>query len=217
MHYSVIVVGGGQAGLSLSYYLKQAGIDHLVLEKNTRHAHLAHAALGRVLSRHAELAMRAAGLSVRRRRPARLHEEGRDHRVSRWLHRARSMRRCSKRAAVHARDARRRWRLTRSDDRTATFTADQVVVASGGYHTPIVPRMAERLPQRIVQMQSSEYRNAARAARRRGAGRRLGAVGRADRGGPAPAGRKVRARGRRGAALRALLSRHAMSSTGWPT
>ncbi len=32
-HASVIVVGGGQAGLSVSYYLKQAGIDHLVLEK----------------------------------------------------------------------------------------------------------------------------------------------------------------------------------------
>jgi putative flavoprotein involved in K+ transport len=39
------------------------------------------------------------------------------------------------------------------------FTADQVVVASGGYHTPIVPRMAERLPRSIKQIQSSEYRN----------------------------------------------------------
>src|ERR1700758_3136976 len=34
-HYSVLVVGGGQAGLSISYYLKQAGVDHLVVEKNT--------------------------------------------------------------------------------------------------------------------------------------------------------------------------------------
>jgi glycine/D-amino acid oxidase-like deaminating enzyme len=34
-HYSVLVVGGGQAGLSISYYLKQAGVDHLVLEKQT--------------------------------------------------------------------------------------------------------------------------------------------------------------------------------------
>src|SRR5476651_2310429 len=34
-HTRVIVVGGGQAGLSVSYFLKQAGIDHLVLEKNT--------------------------------------------------------------------------------------------------------------------------------------------------------------------------------------
>jgi putative flavoprotein involved in K+ transport len=39
------------------------------------------------------------------------------------------------------------------------FTADQVVVASGGYHTPIVPRMADRLPAGIVQLQSSHYRN----------------------------------------------------------
>jgi hypothetical protein len=33
-HHSVIIVGGGQAGLSLSYYLKQRGIDHLVIEKH---------------------------------------------------------------------------------------------------------------------------------------------------------------------------------------
>jgi len=31
-HHTVIVVGGGQAGLSVSYCLKQQGIDHLVLE-----------------------------------------------------------------------------------------------------------------------------------------------------------------------------------------
>ncbi|MEA3117207.1 MAG: putative flavoprotein involved in transport, partial [Paraburkholderia sp.] len=40
------------------------------------------------------------------------------------------------------------------------FTADHVVVASGGYHRPIVPRMAERVPAGIIQVQSSEYRNA---------------------------------------------------------
>jgi len=31
-HHTVIVIGGGQAGLSVSYCLKQRGIDHLVLE-----------------------------------------------------------------------------------------------------------------------------------------------------------------------------------------
>jgi putative flavoprotein involved in K+ transport len=40
------------------------------------------------------------------------------------------------------------------------FTADHLVVASGGYHRPIVPRMAERVPAHIQQIQSSEYRNA---------------------------------------------------------
>jgi putative flavoprotein involved in K+ transport len=40
-------------------------------------------------------------------------------------------------------------------------TADQVVVASGGYHVPIIPRMAERLPRSLLQLHSEQYRNAA--------------------------------------------------------
>ncbi|WP_161640933.1 MSMEG_0569 family flavin-dependent oxidoreductase [Flavobacterium undicola] len=32
-HYSVIIVGGGQAGLSLSYYLKKNAINHLILDR----------------------------------------------------------------------------------------------------------------------------------------------------------------------------------------
>ena len=37
--------------------------------------------------------------------------------------------------------------------------AEQVVVASGGYQIPIIPRCAERLPADIVQIHSSLYRN----------------------------------------------------------
>jgi putative flavoprotein involved in K+ transport len=33
-HYAVVVVGGGQAGLSMSYCLKERGIEHIVFEKN---------------------------------------------------------------------------------------------------------------------------------------------------------------------------------------
>ena len=32
-HYSVVIVGGGQAGLSMSYCLKERGLDHIVFEK----------------------------------------------------------------------------------------------------------------------------------------------------------------------------------------
>jgi len=40
------------------------------------------------------------------------------------------------------------------------FTANQIVIASGGYDIPIIPRMAERLPTDIVQLHSAQYRNA---------------------------------------------------------
>jgi len=39
------------------------------------------------------------------------------------------------------------------------LTADQVVVAIGGYHTVSLPRIAERLPADLVQLHSSTYRN----------------------------------------------------------
>jgi putative flavoprotein involved in K+ transport len=39
------------------------------------------------------------------------------------------------------------------------FTADQVVVATGPYHTPSVPAAAERLPPGLEQIHSSRYRN----------------------------------------------------------
>src|ERR1700755_2252956 len=33
-HVSVVVIGGGEAGLAMSYQLKQSVIDHVILEKN---------------------------------------------------------------------------------------------------------------------------------------------------------------------------------------
>jgi len=34
-HVEVLIIGGGQAGLSMSYLLQQQGLSHLILEKNT--------------------------------------------------------------------------------------------------------------------------------------------------------------------------------------
>jgi putative flavoprotein involved in K+ transport len=40
-----------------------------------------------------------------------------------------------------------------------TLTADHVVVATGPYQVPLIPRMAQRLPDDVVQLHSSQYRN----------------------------------------------------------
>jgi putative flavoprotein involved in K+ transport len=40
-----------------------------------------------------------------------------------------------------------------------SLTAAHVVVATGGYHTPAIPRLAERFPAAIVQMHSARYKN----------------------------------------------------------
>src|SRR5262249_5547275 len=38
-------------------------------------------------------------------------------------------------------------------------TADEIIVATGSYQRPIIPRFAEKLPKSVMQLHSAEYRN----------------------------------------------------------
>jgi putative flavoprotein involved in K+ transport len=157
IHHSVIVVGGGQAGLSLSYYLKQRSIDHLVLEKHD--------------PVHAWRDQRWDTFC--------LVTPNWQCKLPGWEYAGNDPHGFMKKAEIidyvqgfvrHV-DAPMLADVTvkrvsrRSDggfDVSTTkgeFTADQVVVASGGYHLPIIPRLAERLPADIVQVHSEQYRN----------------------------------------------------------
>ncbi|MBN3811336.1 MSMEG_0569 family flavin-dependent oxidoreductase [Paraburkholderia sp. Ac-20347] len=157
-HVSVVVVGGGQAGLSMSYCLKQYGIDHVVLEKHT----VTHTWREQrwdafcLVTPNWQCAL--PDYPYRGDDP---HGFMKKDEIITWLD-----------GFVQHVDAPVRegvavTRVTRRaqggfvvQTSAGTLSADQVVVAAGGYHTPIVPRMAERLPSSVVQIQSSEYRNA---------------------------------------------------------
>lgn len=158
-HRAVIVVGGGQAGLSTSYWLQQRGIDHLVFEKRTA-AHTwstsrwdsfclvtpnwqcdlpGHPYEGSDpdgFMKRAEIIDYVQGFVAKVKPPIRENVA----------------------VTKVARRPEGGFSVKTSD---GDYTADEIVVASGGYHTPIVPRMAERLPAAIVQIHSEQYRNAA--------------------------------------------------------
>ncbi|KLU26897.1 FAD-dependent oxidoreductase [Caballeronia mineralivorans PML1(12)] len=156
-HFSVIVVGGGQAGLSVSYFLKQAGIDHLVLEKNT----ITHTWRTQrwdafcLVTPNWQCAL--PGYPYTGDDP---HGFMRKDEIIDYLD---GFIRTVDAPVIEHTEVQRVARNGEGGFSVSTsqgqFTADQIVVASGGYHTPIVPRMAERLPRSIVQVQSSEYRN----------------------------------------------------------
>ncbi|SAK78308.1 FAD dependent oxidoreductase [Caballeronia pedi] len=157
-HYSVIVVGGGQAGLSVSHFLQRANIDHLVLEKHT----LTHTWRTQrwdtfclvtpnwqcALPGHPYSGADPHGFMKKDEIIAYL--DGFIGKVNAPVLEDAAVTRVRRGA-----DGRYIVASTRGE-----FTADRIVVASGGYHTPIVPRMAERLPVQIAQVQSSDYRNA---------------------------------------------------------
>lgn len=156
-HHSVIIVGGGQAGLSASHYLQQEGIDHLVLEKHS----LTHSWR---TQRWDNFCLVTPNWQCTL--PGHPYD-GRDpHGFMKREEIIAYLDAFIAKVKPPVRDGVTVQRVTPRPQggyavqtSVGEFSADQVIVASGGYHTPIIPRMAERLPGHIQQLHSEQYRN----------------------------------------------------------
>lgn len=156
-HYPVAVVGGGQAGLSVSYCLRERGIEHVVVERNRVGSEWRERRWDSFCLVTPNWQCRLPGYPYQGDDP-----DGfmvRDE-IIRYLEEYVAFFQPPLVEGVAVTGLRRKadgvFELTTSE---GEFTADQVVVAAGPYHTPSVPRMAERLPTGIQQIHSSRYRN----------------------------------------------------------
>ena len=157
-HFETIVVGGGQAGLSVGYYLKRLGRPFVILDANERIG-------GSWRTRTWD--------SLRLFTPARYDGlPGWPFPAPGWSYptareTADYLEAYAARFELPVRLGMRVDRLTKVDGRYVVevgekrLTADSVVFASGFYGTPNVPEIAGELDPSIIQMHSSEYRNPA--------------------------------------------------------
>lgn len=157
-HFPVIIIGGGQAGLSISYCLKQNNIDHIIFEKNT----IAHSWQSKrwdsfcLVTPNWQCTL--PGYSYPGEDPQGFMQ--RDEIVRYIKDYAQSFQPNLKEGvAVEKISSHPDGFMV--DTAIGQYSANQVVVATGGYHQPKIPRMAERLPVDIVQLHSSEYKNPA--------------------------------------------------------
>ncbi|CAN5909374.1 MSMEG_0569 family flavin-dependent oxidoreductase [soil metagenome] len=157
-HYSVVIVGGGQSGLSLSHCLQQRGIDHLVIEKRS----LVHSWRTQRWDSFCLVTPNwQCDLPGWPYKGADPHGFMVKDEINAWLAGFVEQVQAPAMEGVTVSKVSRAGESDRYtvDTSAGQFTADQVVVASGGYHKPVIPRMAERLPAGIVQYHSAQYRN----------------------------------------------------------
>lgn len=154
-HYQVLIVGGGQAGLSLSYLLKQQGLSHLILEKNR----LGHAWRSErwdsfcLVTPNWQCTLPGFPYAGDDPEGFMVKQQIVDY-IDGYI-------------AAFGPPAVEGVAVTsirpgatggyQVDTSAGVYFAEQVVIAVGGYHTPILPADAAQLPAHIMQLHSSDY------------------------------------------------------------
>jgi len=156
-YLDVAVVGGGQAGLAISWYLKREGIEHRVFEKNTAAHEWRSARWDSFCLVTPNWQCRLPGFPYMGHDP---HGFMLKHEIVAYLDAyiasfAPPLRQGEAVAQVRA-NPRSGFDIKTS---AGSYHAQQVVVATGGYQTPFIPREAERLPATVKQLHSCAYRN----------------------------------------------------------
>jgi putative flavoprotein involved in K+ transport len=156
-HVPVAVVGGGQAGLAMSWCLRRRGVAHVVLERDTVAHEWSDARWDSFCLVTPNWQCRLPGWPYRGDDP-----DGfmvRDEIVAYVRGYAASFDPpVLEHTPVDGLAAGPDGRFVLSTP-AGTLRADHVVLATGGYHRPSVPAWADRLPERIAQVHSSAYRN----------------------------------------------------------
>ncbi|MEM1154944.1 MAG: MSMEG_0569 family flavin-dependent oxidoreductase [Pseudomonadota bacterium] len=156
-HYQVIVIGAGQSGLTTSYFLQKANLKHIIFEKSVAFHSWKNERWDSFTLVTPNWQCQLPGASYDGSDPDGFMTGAQ---TIEWLERFAKSLNAPVREGVEVthvvRDNAGRYNVETSD---GSYSADQIVVASGGYHVPIIPRMAERLPDTVHQLHSAQYKN----------------------------------------------------------
>ena len=162
-NYPVVVIGGGQAGLSMSYYLQQNKVEHIVIEKK------------QAMNAWDEKRWDSFTLVTPNwqcQLPGH-HYSGRDPNgfmkkqqildyLAAFAKKVDAPMITNTEAKLISGDYQSGYSIEMCIDdlNNIVISAEQIVIASGSYPTPVIPEMAKKIPSHIQQIHSEEYKNA---------------------------------------------------------
>lgn len=157
----VAVVGGGQAGLSVSWYLSQSGIDHVVIEADTAVHSWSDSRWDNFTLVTPNWQCRLPGYHYDGPEPDGFMTKAE---VVDWLNGW--LRIFPPPVVEHTRVTALRHHHDggfvldcQGENWEGTLTADHVVVATGGYQIPVIPNWAKAIDPAVTQLHTSQYRN----------------------------------------------------------
>jgi len=152
-----VVVGGGQAGLAMSYYLKQEGREHVVLEKASA---VANAWRNQrwdsftLVTPNFQVRMPGAEYNGNDPHGFMLLTEVVQY-FDDYVERFKLPVHCNV-EVLSVEKLGDRYLLRTSE---GEYEADNVVIATGLYQAPKIPQFSERIPSNVLQIHSMEYKN----------------------------------------------------------
>ncbi len=155
-HYSAVVIGGGQAGLSASHYLQKHGIDHVVFEKKT----VAHKWKNERWD-----AFCLVTPNWQCQLPDHPYDGDDPHgfmvkdEIIAYVDRFVKKVNAPVLEGTTVTSLEKAGDLFRLSTSAGALTADSVIIATSLYSAPAIPRAAERLPDDILQIHTADYRN----------------------------------------------------------
>ena len=153
-----IIVGGGQAGLSMSYHLSKLGRTHLILERARVGESWRSERWDSLMFQFPNWAVRLAGYGYQSVDPNGFaHKDEVVRFLEDYARLIKAPIRCGTRVEAVRQQPQSPGFLIESSN--GTLEADNIVVATGSFHDPRIPIAHAEVPESIMQVHSSAYRN----------------------------------------------------------
>lgn len=156
---SVLIVGAGQAGLALSWHLTKRGVDHVLIERDTIGHEWRDGRWNNFTLVTPNWQCQLPGFS---------YDGGEPNGFMKRNEVLAFLRRYAATFVPPVREGVEVISLVQRDTggylvatTDGNYEASSVVIATGGYHHPVIPALAAQIPESILQLHSSEYREAA--------------------------------------------------------